>query len=270
MYARKGMLVMMALVAVLLVGLSSVAWAVDGVVLIDQNRALAGNVTPGDAPGFPVTISQPGSYRLSGNLTVPDANTTAIVITADNVTLDLNGFSIIGPTTCAGVPVTGCSPTGSGNGIESGMGSIVVTNGVIQGMGSHGIFLHGSDKKYRIEKVQVTNNGANGIYLIFSRGNTLKGNKASYNGSRGIDAAFASIVTGNVVDGNGAEGIIANHYSTVIDNIAIDNRLLGIAMGDGAGYVNNVLNNNNGGNANPQLSGGISMGPNVCDGALCP
>ena len=44
------------------------ALAVDGVTLIDQNKALAGSVTPGDTPGFPVTISQPGSYRLSGNL----------------------------------------------------------------------------------------------------------------------------------------------------------------------------------------------------------
>ncbi len=42
----------------------SPAGAVDGVVLIDQNRALAGNVTPGDTPGFPVTISLSGSYRL--------------------------------------------------------------------------------------------------------------------------------------------------------------------------------------------------------------
>src|ERR1700704_150875 len=84
----------------ILAAISSSLYAVDGVVLIDQNRALAGNVTPGDAPGFPVTISQPGSYRLSGNLTVPDINTTAIEITAENVTLDLNGFSIVGPFVC--------------------------------------------------------------------------------------------------------------------------------------------------------------------------
>src|SRR6266567_2659981 len=96
------------------------AYAVDGVVLINQSSALAGNVTPGDAPGFPVTISVAGSYRLSGNLTVPDANTTAIEITADDVTIDLNGFSIIGPTVCSGgPPVTSCSPTGSGAGIFS-------------------------------------------------------------------------------------------------------------------------------------------------------
>src|SRR5690348_7192989 len=76
------------------------ASAADGVILIDQAAALAGSVTPGDAPGFPVTLSQPGSYRLSGNLTVPDADTTAIQITADSVTLDLNGFTIAGPGGC--------------------------------------------------------------------------------------------------------------------------------------------------------------------------
>src|SRR6266436_5075236 len=88
--------------ALLLAGLSCNMYAVDGIVLIDQNRALAGNVTPGDTPGFPVTISLSGSYRLSGNFTVPNANTTAILITAHNVTIDLNGFSILGPTVCTG------------------------------------------------------------------------------------------------------------------------------------------------------------------------
>src|SRR5690348_13376939 len=79
---------------------SSSLYAVDGVVLIDQNHALAGNITPGDTAGFPITISQPGSYRLTSNLTVPDLNTTGIQITADFVTIDMNGFSIIGPGVC--------------------------------------------------------------------------------------------------------------------------------------------------------------------------
>lgn len=70
------------------------ARAVDGVVLIDQNRALAGNVTPGDRPGYPVTISQPGSYRLASNLT-PPLYLSALEVTAPNVTIDLNGFSLV-------------------------------------------------------------------------------------------------------------------------------------------------------------------------------
>ncbi len=61
---------------------------------MNQNRAL--EVTPGDAPGFPVTIFESGSYRLSGNLTVPDLDTAAIQITADFVTLDLSGSALSG------------------------------------------------------------------------------------------------------------------------------------------------------------------------------
>ncbi len=46
--------------------LPGTAFAVDGQIAITQARAMAGGVTPGDAPGFPVTITQPGSYVLSG------------------------------------------------------------------------------------------------------------------------------------------------------------------------------------------------------------
>ena len=69
------------------------SFAVDGVILIDQNKALAGNVTPGDAAGFPVTLGRPGSYRLSGNLTAP-AGVHGFVIASAGVTLDLNGFTL--------------------------------------------------------------------------------------------------------------------------------------------------------------------------------
>src|SRR5437870_9702881 len=71
------------------------AFAVDGVVLINQSTVMA-------AGGFPYIITQPGSYKLSGNLTM---NTTllgnyfavwdiAIAIASSNVIFDLNGFSI--------------------------------------------------------------------------------------------------------------------------------------------------------------------------------
>src|SRR5262245_44146183 len=80
-----------ALLAVMAIGLAPFsALAVDGVVLINQATVTA-------AGGFPHTISQPGSYKLSGNLAVP-AGVNGIYISASNVTLDLNGFTISGPT----------------------------------------------------------------------------------------------------------------------------------------------------------------------------
>jgi len=70
---------------------------------------LAGSLAPsrayaqklvGQAKTLPIVISKSGSYKLRSNIVVPDANTTAIEIRADNVTLDLGGFSILGPTSC--------------------------------------------------------------------------------------------------------------------------------------------------------------------------
>jgi hypothetical protein len=112
--------------------LAGMAQAMDGTKLISQNNALAGNVTPGDAPGFPVTISVRGSYVLSSNLTVPDANTTAIEITVEDVTLDLNGFTIQGPTVCEGFPRV-CAPTGSGTGVETAFLSFIRNIAVVNG-----------------------------------------------------------------------------------------------------------------------------------------
>src|SRR5262245_64017552 len=101
--------------AVVAVGSDTVSAAV---VSINQSNAQAGRVTAGDTPGFPVTISQPGSYRLSSNLVVKEAGVTAIEITANDVTIDLAGFSIVGPNTCGGAPVECTIQGGSGIGIK--------------------------------------------------------------------------------------------------------------------------------------------------------
>jgi hypothetical protein len=47
---------------------------------------------------IPITISQPGSYFLTGNLTLPagDSGANGITITTDNVTIDLSGFTLDG------------------------------------------------------------------------------------------------------------------------------------------------------------------------------
>ena len=89
------------------------AYAVDGVLEINQVCATTNGCFPSDPGGFPVAIANPGSYRLTGNLQVPDASTSAITITAEDVTLDLNGFALLGVTTCTGDPVTSCTPIGS-------------------------------------------------------------------------------------------------------------------------------------------------------------
>ena len=49
-----------ALVAALASAAGSPAIAADGAVLITHTKALAGNITPGDPPGYPITLSKTG------------------------------------------------------------------------------------------------------------------------------------------------------------------------------------------------------------------
>jgi parallel beta-helix repeat protein len=151
---------------------------------------------------FPITIDAPGTYRLTSNLKVPSANTTAIQITADNVTLDLNGFSIVGPTVCLGSPLT-CKPTGSGQGILASKDAVTVLNGTVRGMGNDGIALIG--KSGRVEKVHVASNGGNGISALGAC--TLSGNTARSNGAFGILVLGSSTVSDNTAEKNGRAGI---------------------------------------------------------------
>jgi hypothetical protein len=103
---------------------------------IDHNKALAGNVTPNDSAGYPITITQPGHYVLKSNLVVPAGN-AGIVVLADNVTIDLNGFSIVGPGSCTrnatSYAVTCTGYTLNVNGVSSQGNALVLRNGRIQG-----------------------------------------------------------------------------------------------------------------------------------------
>ena len=124
------------------------AAAIDGVVLIDQNRALAGAVTPGDVAGFPISINQPGSYRLSGTLTVP-AGLNGIEINVDGVTLDLNGFVINGP---------GAFPNGSFSAVAgTDRQRISVANGGVAGF-VVGLSFVGNARFIRLEKLHIDAN----------------------------------------------------------------------------------------------------------------
>jgi hypothetical protein len=259
--ARHGLLP-----GLLLAGLLSNLYAVDGVILIDQNRALAGNVTPGDTAGFPVTITQPGSYRLSGNLTIPNGDTTAIQIVSSSVTIDLNGFSIIGPADCSGgFP---CASAGIGSGIATptslpAFSNIAVRNGTIRGVGSFGIFT--TANSVLVEDLHIRSNGDTGVLLTAANA-IVRHNIIDLNGGSGI--AANGLVTDNVVSRNFAFGIHLG-VGTVARNVITSNGFVGMALSfANVSYTGNTLaSNNNGGS---QVSGGINLGQNLCGNAVCP
>lgn len=241
--------------------------AIAAVTLIDQQAALLGRVTSDDTPGFPVTISHSGSYRLTGNLTVPDVNTTAILITADDVTLDLNGFAILGPNVCTTSPA-GCTHTGPG-----GMGVLAtrtsgadpvhvrVMNGTVRGMGFHGIRMLGEGAS--VEKVHAEMNGGAGIFVVTGSvvdsvadlnygvpaaidGRMVRGCIASRNVHTGL-IVQSGVGIGNVAIGNGESGIGA-FGATMVDNYARDNGGVGISASCPGVLIGNTATANKGGN----------------------
>jgi hypothetical protein len=217
-----------------------------------QAKAMNGGVTPGDAPGFPVTISASGSYQLAGNLTVSDPNTHAIHITADHVTLDLGGFRIDGP-----------SAPGSGVGIYSDGANITIVNGTVAEFGSGGVFLPGTS--HRVENVRALLNGVRGILVGVN--SLVTGCIATSNGHTGI-TIFSGTATGNTSESNGVYGISAGD-GTVMKNSVRQNGSHGLWLGPTAGYAYNVLSENNKGGT--QVTGGVQMGvgTNICNGAPC-
>ena len=268
------------LLLLLVVGLCAApVLASDGVLEINQAKVIK-------AGGFPYVISQNGSYRLTSNLYVTIAadpkNTGAIQVDAQDVTIDLNGFSILGPAVCSGVPVTSCINTGTGVGVLSS-GSVVVRNGTIRGMGNSGIAMRGGS----VERIHAEGNGSNGIYgaemvrNCFSEGNgqtgffifggLITGSRATWNKADGIFVATEATVSGNSSSGNGRNGITVSMTGVVSNNTATSNASWGLSLAvNTVGYVGNVLNDNNGGIANPQVVGGFNLGQNLCNVALCP
>ncbi len=254
------------------------AFGQDGVVLIDQNtpfQMVTGCPGVQTHLGFPIVICRSGSYRLTSNLTVSDPNTDVISILADDVTLDLNGFTLSGPTKCTRPEgKVQCTTTGTGNGIKSSNRNTRITNGTVRGFGGDGLYLL---QIGTVERVHAESNGWSGIHVgdgIVTRctstlnlGNGITAGDAvisfstvEFNGYDGINGG--GTVVNNTVLGNGHDGIRAG---MILGNLLSNNIGYGISGGPGSGYGNNLMWFNHGGSVN----GGTSMGNNVCDGASC-
>jgi len=215
---------------------------------------------------FPYTITKPGSYRLTSNITVPDANTTAIRIQTDDVKLDLNGFTIAGPNVCDPFSYS-CTTYGNGIGVDAGENvGITVVDGTVRGMGSTGIVMGGG----RVQRVRAADNGDYGILVE----NTTEGGRiedviVAHNGGRGIIMSSgvitksmitnnaghgiwgidAGVVTNCHIEGNGGGGIEAGDYGVVIasNNVSVN---LGVGIyvaGGGSSVVGNTVVGNSDG-----------------------
>jgi hypothetical protein len=224
--------ILMRLVIILLWSLllATPALAVDGVLEINQTCAVETGCFAGDAAGFPVTITSPGSYRLTGNL---DADATGIEILADFVALDLNGFRLDGDATS--------SSTSHGVHIPTRR-AVEIRNGSISRFAGRAVNADGGGQ-HRVLGVRVLDSGSDGIYLngdeMVVRGCIVKSSVG-----RGIHTGARSIVEGNVSESNGSTGIRVSSFSLVKDNVVSGGATSGIfALGNGTIVGNTVTNN---------------------------
>ncbi|TMH28391.1 MAG: hypothetical protein E6H58_18015 [Betaproteobacteria bacterium] len=183
-------------------------------------------ISQGKNPSFPIAINQPGSYMLTSNLVVP-AGTGGIVISAPNVTLDLNGFMISGPVTCASAGVCSMAPTAN-HGIVSTMPNTAIRNGTIKGFQGSGVQIAGASM---LADLMVTENAAYGIVGgSQAQGNTLVNRvRTTLNKLSGL-YLFQSTVIDSAAANNGQAGFYLN-FSALIDSSASSNAQYGVWAG---------------------------------------
>lgn len=199
--------------------------ATDGVTLINQDKHTT----------FPIIINQSGSYRLSSNLTVP-ADTNGIVIQADNVTLDLNGFSITGNGSGEGITDNGTAHKG-----------ISVRNGTVVNF-HFGINLRSSNQS-DVEQIRALNNDHAGILVGDSSivsGNVASGNGASVGNGVGINTGAFTTISRNNTSNNHGDGIGASSDDTIVENTSSGNTANGIDVTPGCTISGNTTDANGG------------------------
>lgn len=190
---------------------------------VEPRTVVSSATTPGDSDSV-FRISQPGSYYLAGNVTGASGK-SGIEIGSHDVTLDLNGFEVVG---VAG-SVTGVRAVGG----TTSLGNVTVSNGTIRFWGTSGIDINAAPRS-RVLKVNVSSNSAYGIVL----GDSSTAANCTVSGSvlSGIIAGnFAMIESCRSTDnGTGATlgiGIGVQQHSVVRGCVATNN-----GTGAGGGY----------------------------------
>lgn len=196
---------------------------------------------------LPFTITVPGSYYVTTNLTGTSA-TNGITIAVSDVWLDLSGYVLTGiGSSLSGVQVP-----------NTGLTNITVRNGTVRGWPIHGIEVN-SDYAVTVEHIDASENGRSGISClsggsaIFTvrncsathnntanqggSGITISGGSvldcsamANVNAAPGISAGSGALVSRCMVRNNSGPGISVNAAS-VLDCEAFSNTGAGIYAG---------------------------------------
>ncbi len=232
-------------VAVIGLLLTTHARADAGVVEINHACASGPGCFAGDAPGYPVEISGAAghAYRLTSDLVLAnpalyDANSSAIAISGDRVSVDLAGFQVLGPclSSCA-------SGGGTGEGVAAAAFSegVEIRNGSVVGMGGNGVGLGtaGSARDLRVQ----SNRGAG---IVGGAGAHVAACVSERNGFDGISVGEGGIVRDSSARLNGGTGIAGGFDATVRGSASLSNALDGIRTGGGGRVEGNTAASNAG------------------------
>lgn len=234
---------------------STVKAAVAAVVLVSfAYSRLAMAQTPVSVCG--TTLSAPGQYVLTGDL---NCFGDGVFITANNVDLDLNGFTLTGQGAGAGINVGNyCATPTPTSGVR-------ISNGQVIGF-DFGVILCAATGA-RVSRLAVRQNVHEGIVLGAANNNIITGNRITDNG-KGIDTLGQTCdnnkFIANEVSNNAIDGILLTecHNNRLAFNNVSNNGEAGIAIRDGTG--NQILGNR----ANGNLSGILLVGLDVGNSTL--
>ncbi len=182
--------------------------------------------------GFEIT--SPGSYYLTRDLETSDGGATVIEIKSDNVSLDLNGFTI--------------SNTGTNSSFGTGISATARDNILIE---------NGRVKGFR----------GDGIITLIARNCTFRNLIVTDNSFDGINADDFSTISNVIFSNNGESGVVVGDYSIVTDCTAEGNGNEGFRLGTGSQLFNSTATANNEegivGAANGVLVDGCTASDNV-------
>jgi hypothetical protein len=167
-----------------------------------------------------IVIDQSGSYYLVEDITaIPNNN--ALTIAADDVTLDLNGFTIRG-----NLEVT------DGYGIEVSGNNVTIRNGSVRFADLDGIKCN-AGKLLKLHDVNSMNNGGSG--LVCSEARVINGDFYQ-NGANGI-AGSANYLEGIRATENGTNGVSMSGRSVLSHALVNDNDQWGVICVQGTSLV---------------------------------
>ncbi|MEM8930550.1 MAG: right-handed parallel beta-helix repeat-containing protein [Acidobacteriota bacterium] len=195
-----------------------------------------GHLVPGVIiDSIPVTLNEPGHYYLIGNLSNTVTNADGIVIDADNVTIDMNGYTLYGEIFTAIDGDDGIVILGSQTNIK-------IYNGAVIGWGGDGINALNADFSI-FKDLHVSLNEGDGLVTDF---NCLMERVTSFsNGLDGIEGDDGSIIFDCTAGGNDDNGIQTSEGGLVVDSASYDNRIDGFDVGAGS-VVKNCSASSNG------------------------